>query len=704
MEILLAGNTTFVTQKWISTAFPRDHVLMTTNGGEVPDPKVQAVPLQSKQLLQQLVQTYEFDRIVYFSEYLTPHGEQEGELDRLRRMLQANRERSIQLLYLAGPESVLVPSTGKSVLAQSAEMLCRHYAQNSSLQVKILHLPYLYGTENTGGCEGFAALFAQAQTGCVRFDEQAQQPVYALCMEDLAELVARIFDCWTSELEEFTVPIAAPLLHRQLGEQLQQLCPGLQLEYGTDTPQRYPADDGVLRTRYGWFAHYSLADDLPGLWQSWQAAHAARETRAQRFWQTLRGKKRLLIFLEILATWLGTEALVRLTGVQAQFRMVDFRLLFVVLAGTVYGMNEGVLAAALAAVSLVVGYARQGIAPILLFYEPSYWLAFLVYFLAGAVCGYAQLHNTEIARFAREECTLLQQRLQFVRQLYQDTLEEKRALRRQLLGRKDSYGKLYAVTRQLDVLQPQALCRRALQALEQVLENHTLAIYQVDGSGRFARLTAACPAFAAKAPHTLTLKNYGQVLQQIRQEGTWVNRGLQAGLPMYAAAVRQNGTVEMLVLLFEAGEEQCSLYYQNLFRIFCGLTETALMRAKAYESATARERYLAGTRLLRKPYFARRLAASCALQEDKMAHHLLLRVGGTFQSSTQLWMRLQDAIRREDAAGVAADDSICLLLEQAAPADLPALTRRLAAKGITVQAVPWEEQQRLAGQAPEVAV
>ena len=700
----MTGNTTFVTQKWISTAFPQDHVLMTTNGGEAPDPKVQAVPLQSKQLLQQLVQSYEFDRIVYFSEYLMPHGEQEGELDRLRRMLQANRERSIQLLYLAGPESVLVPSTGKSVLAQSAEMLCRHYAQNGSLQVKILHLPYLYGTETIGGCEGFAALFAQAQAGRVRFDEQAQQPVYALCMEDLAELVARMFDRWTPELEEFTLPVATPLLHRQLGEQLQKFCPGLQLEYGTDTLQRYPADDGVLRTRYGWFAHYSLADDLPGLWQNWQAAHTARETRAQRFWKTLRGKERLLILLEILAAWLGTEVLVRLTGVQAQFRMVDFRLLFVVLAGTVYGMNEGVLAAALAAVSLVVGYVRQGTAPILLFYEPSYWLAFLVYFLAGAVCGYAQLHNTETARFAREECALLQQRLQFVRQLYQDALEEKRALRRQILGRKDSYGKLYAVTRQLDVLQPQELCRRALQALEQVLENDTLAVYQVESSGSFARLTAACPAFAARAPHTLTLADYRQVLQRIRQEGVWVNRGLQAELPMYAAALRQNDTVEMLVFLFEAGETQCTLYYQNLFRIFCGLAETALVRAKIYESATARERYLTGTRLLRKPYFAQRLAASCALQEDKMAQHLLLRVGGAFQSSAQLWMRLQDTIRLEDAAGVAADDSICLLLEQAPPADLPALTRRLAAKGITVQPVPWEEQQRLAGRAPEVAV
>ena len=98
--------------------------------------------------------------------------------------------------------------------------------------------------------------------------------------------------------------------------------------------------------------------------------------------------------------------------------MVDLRLLFVVLISTIHGLNFGVLAALLAAVSLVLGYMRQGIAPALLFYEPSYWLAFLVYFAAGAVGGYVQLHSTDAVRFAQEECGAMRQQMHFIRQLY----------------------------------------------------------------------------------------------------------------------------------------------------------------------------------------------------------------------------------------------------------------------------------------------
>ena len=110
MEILLTGYTAFLTQEWIETAFPDDHVLTThTKSEALLDTRVKTVTLDGKQLLAQINETYQFARIVYFSEYLLPHGEQEGELDRLRWVLQACREREVQLLYFSGPMAALTP-------------------------------------------------------------------------------------------------------------------------------------------------------------------------------------------------------------------------------------------------------------------------------------------------------------------------------------------------------------------------------------------------------------------------------------------------------------------------------------------------------------------------------------------------------------------------------------------------------------------
>ena len=627
MEILLTGYTAFLTQEWIETAFPDDHVLTThTKSEALLDTRVKTVTLDGKQLLAQINETYQFDRIVYFSEYLLPHGEQEGELDRLRWVLQACREREVQLLYFSGPMAALTPPSGKSLLANAAEELCFHYAKTSKIQVKVFRLPYLYAVSESG-TEQFARLFEQMPTGTVQMDEQAAQPLFALCMEELADLTA--------------------------------------------------------------------------IYKLWQARQAEKKSVVHRAMDKLRQSTRLLRIVEILAAWLLSEVLVRATGTDAQFQMIDFRLMFVMLIGTVYGLNAGVLAAVLASVSLAAGYLRQGTTLMLLFYEPSNWLAFIVYFVVGASCGYVQLRNTEAARFVREENNLLRGRLRFTQRLYQDTLEDKQMFRRQILGRRDSFGKIYTVTQQLDMLQPQEIYRKTVQVMEDVLENHSLTIYRLEQNHTFARLTAASAGLEPAPAHSIEVARRLDVLRGIEQEGLWVNRELRPGLPMYAAGVRQNGTLVVLIGLRTATEEQMTLYYQNLFRILCGLVETALVRAFEYENAVRESWYLPGTCLLRPAVFAQKLESACTLQEDKMAHHLLLRVTGEFKNQAELNARVERSIRSTDVAGVGSDNAIYLLMNQAEEANLPLLTKRMGEKGLHVISVPLDEQLRLVSAAKQ---
>ena len=340
----------------------------------------------------------------------------------------------------------------------------------------------------------------------------------------------------------------------------------------------------------------------------------------------------LLRLAEIAAAWLATELLVRITGTDAQFRMIDFRLMFVVLIGTVYGLNAGVLSAVLASVSLAAGYLRQGTTLMLLFYAPANWLAFIVYFVVGASCGYVQLRNTETARFVQEENELLRKRFEFTRKLYQDTLEDKRLFRRPDPG---PPGQLW----QDLCCDPAAGYAAAAGDLPQDGADHGRRAgkpqpYHLPYGKEpgFARLTAASAGMTPEPAYSLEVDQWLDVLRAIEQEGLWVNRGFLPGRPMYAAGVRQNGSLVVLIGLHTASEEQMTLYYQNLFRILCGLVETALVRAFEYESVVRENWYLPGTCLLRPAVFAEQLATACTLQEDKMAHHLLLQVTGRFKT------------------------------------------------------------------------
>ena len=69
-----------------------------------------------------------------------------------------------------------------------------------------------------------------------------------------------------------------------------------------------------------------------------------------------------------------------LAGNQAQFKMIDLRLIFcyVVLAVRM-GINYGIAAAAAESLSLIRAFEAEGSSWYVLFYEPSNWIPFIFY-------------------------------------------------------------------------------------------------------------------------------------------------------------------------------------------------------------------------------------------------------------------------------------------------------------------------------------
>lgn len=147
MEVLVVGNTAYVDDDFCAKAFPGDHVQVVAAQDTRRD---ESSPHASwKELLQHLDQAYEFDRVVYLSNYLTPHIDSVGDIELLRSVFRACMGRRIQLLYIAGPAGAegaadAAGRTGKGIIAHAANDLCRYYAARDGVQTKILRVPFLY--------------------------------------------------------------------------------------------------------------------------------------------------------------------------------------------------------------------------------------------------------------------------------------------------------------------------------------------------------------------------------------------------------------------------------------------------------------------------------------------------------------------------------------------------------------------------------
>ena len=199
MKVLLVGNTGYVTEEFVEEAFPECQVMVLGNKmiKTVRRRELISRPFPRTELeLGDIFRTYEFEAVVYFSNYLTLHGELEGEAENLRKILQYCRK-GVQshFLYVTGPEGMYDVPTGKTLLVQNAEDVCRRYAGLYGLRVKILRVPYLYS--GTYKKDFFYKIFqASKESQKLFFREAPEQKACFLYSMDLAELMYKLFDNW----------------------------------------------------------------------------------------------------------------------------------------------------------------------------------------------------------------------------------------------------------------------------------------------------------------------------------------------------------------------------------------------------------------------------------------------------------------------------------------------------------------------------
>lgn len=693
MEVLVVGNTAYVDDGFCAKAFPGDHVKVVAAQEARRD---ESSPHASwKELLQHLEQAYEFDRVVYLSNYLTPHTDTVGDIELLRSVFRTCAGRRIQLLYIAGPAGAegaadAAGRTGKGIIAHAANDLCRYYAAREGVQTKILRVPFLYTASAALEDPFLVPLFDACSTGSAALQGAQDAAFPLLCAEELAVLVRRIFDSWDGNFE--TLDVADTFHHTagEVGDALKALFPGLAVAYGDSAGYALPTSD-VVRVRYGWFQRYDLLRDLSTIQARWAGTQTKKVNPLRAAIDRIQVHTLPVKCLETVLAFALFECLTRLFAQSSQLNVLDYRLLYVVLIGTLYGLDFGLVAALLASVGLALdyfvlyGYTFEG-----LFYEPSNWLPFIAYFVAGAVCGYVQLRNSEAIRVERDQNELVRNRNTFLTQLYHDAIEDKRAYKRQIVGRHDSFGKIFAVTQELDVLNPRDIYRKCCELMGEILENDSVAIYHVSGRA-FARLVAASPAIADDVTRSLTIEQLNPILGDVGSSGLWVNRGLTPGLPMFGYTIERDGAPAVLIFVRRAADNQMTLYYQNLFRILCGLVESALGRAFDYEAVARDKRCVAGTCVLKQEAFGQELAAEQALADNKMGSFVLLRVVPGMEPVGELVGAIGSAIRESDAAGLVDGDTLYLLMRQAKACDLPIICERLAAKQIAVEPVDGED-------------
>ena len=694
MRTLLVGNTGYITNKFVEEAFPESLVMVMGDTSIRKNRKKNLFVrpfVKNEKELKDIFSTYDFEQIIYFSNYLTFHGETRGEAEMLRKILQLCRgKRNMRIVYLTGPERLYDVTTGKTLLVSEMENLSREYAKLYKTTVKIIRSPYLYSEQyekdflNTV----FREISAEQK---ITFQEDESQRMFFLSMQDLAELMYKIFDNWDEDEEILNIADGFDHCFKDLGDKLTELCPHLKVSYARHSiMENMLKDDKIIRYKYGWFPKISILEEIPELYEHYQERNNIKAGRLDSLKHILSKYKTVVRAAEFAAFFILFELLNGIAGNQAQFKMIDLRLLFVVLFGSMYGINYGIAAAAAESLSLIRAFEAEGSSWYVLFYEPSNWIPFIFYFAVGAICGYIRMKNKNNVQFIKEENDLLQEKFLFTREMYQEAIEDKNLYKKQILGSKDSFGKIFDITRKLDVIQPQELYIETIRVLEDVLENKTFGLYTLNRENGYGRLETASAQVQGNYPNSIKLSEYSAAMEELENGNVWANREFLEKYPMYMAGVRKNGELVMLICIQQVSREQMSLYFLNLFKILSGLVETSLLRALEYQKAVEYRQYVKGTHILKTEYFEERLKVQHDMREQKLASYVLLKVEYSEMSLQKADEILRSKVRENDVWGISESKELYVMLVQTDKEALPNILARLKQAGLVCRQIDEE--------------
>ncbi len=670
-RVLLLGNTEYLTEDFVNQTFPQSKV--TIAGPTSLDSSKLKLFGVRKPSVKAILETYEFDLIVFFSAGLSLHAHEKNDSEELREVLQycAELKRDSRILYLSSLDASYAEKTDKGILSSAKERLCEFYAAHHKLDVKTVQIPYLYsGTDKKGFLYGvFEQIYNKKM---VTIPEAASSRMHFLSLSDLSDLIIRITDSWKSGAGVLSVGDEFRITFGDFAERLSELFEDCKTEFTEmQTSGRLKTVNTALRTEYGWFAKISILEELPELYERYLETKEEKSASVLDKIRNWISEHALLVkTIELFLLFFLSEALIHLTHSAVVFSIVDFRTIFIVIIATLYGLSFGVAASALAGVSYFVAKVLSGTNPMTIFYEPTNWLAFVFFFMVGGLCGYVNLNKEDRIRTLEEQNKLLENKLIFTGEIYEDTLRDKKELKKQIITSKDSFGKIFDITRKLDTVSPQMLYLRIIETFEEILENKSITVYSLKPNTPFGRLEAASRDLLDAAARSITVDAYAPVIEQLRAGGIWKNTALASEYPMYAAGVYRGNEPVLMIFLWHANADQRSLYYVNLFKILRDLVQMSLLRAYDYNNALAEKQFVDGTRILNADSFEECVKNYAALAEKKVASRIMLEFdlcGHTLEEADAM---LAGKIRTTDILGLTADGKLRAILSQATEKDL----------------------------------
>ncbi len=342
------------------------------------------------------------------------------------------------------------------------------------------------------------------------------------------------------------------------------------------------------------------------------------------------------------------------------FANLDPFLLYVLLFAIVYGQQQATFSAMLAVAGYMFRqmYTRSGF-EVLLDYNTYVWIAQL--FILGLVVGYMrdQIHTMRMESQELEEH--LSRQITDIKDINESNIRVKGVMEQQLIDQKDSIGKIYSITSELDQYMPDEVIFYAVEMLEKLMQTKDVAIYNVVNKD-YARIFSASSQKARSLGNSVKYKEMTEVYEALSEKSVYINKKMDERYPQMARAIYEGGEIQMIVMLWGLSWEKMTLGQANFLTVISYLIQNAVLRAQRYMQALEEKRYTEGSKILSKEAFEPLVQAYMDAEVKDLAECVFLKVLVPSDEYREINEKMTRQLRDSDYLGMMPDGNLYVLL------------------------------------------
>lgn len=398
----------------------------------------------------------------------------------------------------------------------------------------------------------------------------------------------------------------------------------------------------------------------------------------------------LIHFIENIVFFIVMASLSFLFRNHSILKNVDLMTIYIVSISLFFGIRQSILSIILTFAFYLYGLQFDFGNFIHIILNADTFLKLAQYIFMGVVVGYTvdQFRTSQQQTIIEKE--YLETEYSELKEINDANIMIKHQYEKRLISYKSSLPRLYAITNQLDSLNPEVLFSSIIKVLVDVLETDTVSVYSFDSRNGYARLISAKNEESIFMGKSFKLSDYKELESKLLENDVYIGNQWAVGLPSMAGPIFHKGNIIAIILIKSMGFESLNLYQVNLLRTLTSLISSSFIRAYQFEEKVHNEKYLDSTEILIPSEFKQLIEIKQNDTEQSLVEYTLLRLNHT-EEPISYYYKIVNLFRSTDYFGIDSQNRIHVLLRNTSAQDVAFVEKRLDEKDIHFEIIDMND-------------